>query len=179
MTVRIESDGNRGVSEPFADDLRVNPSLKSEGRVGVAQIMEPDSPHSSEFNLALEVVAQERRMDRPSRLSSEDKFVTTAVVLENAAALGALPVDAQYLDRSPVEIDAPATRAALRSFNQDLGSNDDHRLQDLQYALVEVNVAPTQPKDLAAAQTRRCGEVKGGVVRMRSCRKQEVLQFGW
>lgn len=64
MAVEVESDRDAGVSEPLADNLRVDSRYESESCGRVPQVVETDPWQARRFDTPIEGVGKEARVGR-------------------------------------------------------------------------------------------------------------------
>jgi len=66
VAVGVDRDRDRRVAGSLADDLRVNACPQGVCGVGVPQVVKPNPTHTGKPDSPLEVVAEQRRVDRIS-----------------------------------------------------------------------------------------------------------------
>ena len=149
--VLFERERQRLVAEALCDDLDRDPGLQGEGGMRVAQVVEADRPQRGLGDQPLEGLAEGVRVDRLAVLFGDHEVLVSVV----GAPLGpllvlALPALAELGDGLGVEIDHPRAVALWRRVD-DLVADGDQRLADRQALAVQVDGAPAQAEDLAAA----------------------------
>ena len=157
-------DGHRecrvGVTEPLAHDLHRNTGSKEEGRVRVPEIVQRNHRQTQPDDGAIEGLAESVRVGRRSVGPGKDEIVVgEGRPDQQPFGQGRFPPPSQHTDGAGVEVDGAAPCPGLHVGHRDLVGDRDDRLADGEPGLVEVDVGPAEPEDLATT-----GEQAGGLL---------------
>ena len=152
VAVRVERDRDCRVSESLADDLRMDACPQGVCGVGVPQVVKPNPAHAGEPDSPLEVVAEQRRVDRISAFGGEDE---TVVVERRRSGRRGRTTSSEKFSGLPVEGDQASTALRLGRGDPCFVRDFDDCLHDVEFAGRLIDVAPTESEELTP--TKSCG----------------------